>query len=198
MTPHDETQLKGHSAPGQPEAEEPSPTAEQEAADQPLPPESAPPEEEADEALDPLEAAEAKAAGYLALAQRTQADFENFRRRTARDAAIAGDRGISKLAKELLPSLDHLELALRSAEEHGGEEFAKGIRLVQNELIGALARVGIQPFSPQGEPFDPVEHEAMASQPIEGTEPGTVAEVYQQGYRLNGAVLRPARVVVAA
>jgi len=198
MTPHDETQLEGHAAPGQPGAEEPSPTAEQEAAEQPLPRESAPPEEEADEALDPLEAAEAKAAGYLALAQRTQADFENFRRRTTRDAAIAGDRGISKLAKELLPSLDHLELALRSAEEHGGEEFAKGIRLVQNELIGALARVGIQPFSPQGEPFDPAEHEAMASQPIEGTEPGTVAEVYQQGYRLNGAVLRPARVVVAA
>ena len=198
MTGHDETQLDGHSAPGQPGAEEPSPTAEQAAAEQPLPPESAPPEEEEAEALDPLEAAEAKAASYLALAQRTQADFENFRRRSARDAAMAGDRGISKLVKELLPSLDHLELALRSAEEHGGEEFAKGIRLVQNELIGALARVGIQPFSPQGEPFDPVEHEAMASQPIEGTEPGTVAEVYQQGYRLNGAVLRPARVVVAA
>jgi len=192
-----ETQLDEHSAPGQPGAEEPSPTAEQAAAEQPLPPESEPAEEEA-EPLDPLEAAEAKAAEFLALAQRTQADLENFRRRSARDAAVAGDRGMTRLAKELLPSLDHLELALRSAEEHGGEEFAKGIRLVQNELIGALARVGIQPYSPQGEPFDPAEHEAMASQPIEGTEPGTVAEVYQQGYRLNGAVLRPARVVVAA
>ena len=199
MTGHDETQLDAHSAPGQPGAEEPSPEAEQAAAEQPLPPESEPVEDEApEEPLDPLEAAEAKAAGYLALAQRTQADFENFRRRSSRDAAIAADRGVTKLAKELLPSLDHLELALRSAEEHGGGEFAKGIRLVQQELIGALSRVGIQPFSPQGEPFDPVEHEAMASQPVEGAEPGTVAEVYQQGYRLNGVVLRPARVVVAA
>jgi molecular chaperone GrpE len=199
MTGHDETQLDAHSAPGQPGAEEPTPSAEQEAAEQPLPEQGAPGEEAApEEELDPLAAAEKKAAEYLALAQRTQADFENFRRRSTRDAAVAGDRGMTKLAKELLPSLDHLELALRSAEEHGGEEFAKGIRLVQQELIGALARVGIQPFSPQGEPFDPVEHEAMASQPVEGTEPGTVAEVYQQGYRINGAVLRPARVVVAA
>ena len=70
--------------------------------------------------------------------------------------------------------------------------------LIQDELVGALGRVGIQAFSPKGEPFDPSEHEAMASQPVEGAEAGTVAEVYQQGYRINGTVLRPARVVVAA
>jgi molecular chaperone GrpE len=74
----------------------------------------------------------------------------------------------------------------------------KGIRLVQTEVTGALGRAGIQAFAPVGEAFDPNEHEAMASQPVEGTEAGTVAEVYQQGYRINGAVLRPARVVVAA
>ena len=68
---------------------------------------------------------------------------------------------------------------------------------MHEELLGALERVGIQGFSPQGEPFDPNEHEAMAQQPAEGTEPGTVIEVYQRGYRLNGQVLRPARVVVA-
>ena len=105
---------------------------------------------------------------------------------------------MAKLAKELLPALDHLELALRAAEEHGGGEFAKGIRQIQDELVGALGRVGIQPYSPKGEPFDPSEHEAMASQPVEGAESGTVTEVYQQGYRINGTVLRPARVVVAA
>ena len=93
---------------------------------------------------------------------------------------------MAKLAKELLPALDHLELALRAAEEHGGGEFAKGIRQVQDELVGALGRVGIQPYSPKGEPFDPNEHEAMAQQPVEGAESGTVAEVYQQGYRING------------
>ena len=137
-----------------------------------------------------------EAAKYLALAQRTQADFENFRKRMARENAAALDRGVGKLAKELLPALDHLEHALKAAEGH--EDVVKGFALVRDEIVRALGRVGIQPFAPQGEAFDPNEHEAMASQPAEEAEPGTVIEVYQQGYRINGAVLRPARVVVAA
>ncbi len=137
-----------------------------------------------------------EAAKYLALAQRTQADFENFRKRMARENAAAVDRGVGKLAKELLPALDHLEHALKAAQGH--EDVIKGFALVRDEIVRALERVGIQPFAPQGEPFDPNEHEAMASQPTEGAEAGTVVEVYQQGYRINGAVLRPARVVVAA
>jgi molecular chaperone GrpE len=148
--------------------------------------------------LDELVAKAKQRDDYLALAQRTQADFENFRKRAARDKAEAGDRGMGKLAKELLPALDHLELALRATEEHeGAEDVVKGFRLVHEELLGALERVGIQGFSPKGEPFDPNEHEAMAQQPADGAEPGTVIEVYQRGYRLNGQVLRPARVVVA-
>jgi molecular chaperone GrpE len=148
---------------------------------------------------DPVAAAEARAAEYLQLAQRKQAEFENFRKRMNLQAAQAEDRGIAKLAKELLPALDHLELALAAAEQHAGEgEWVKGIRLVQEEVTAALGRAGIQPFAPFGEPFDPNEHEAVAQQPVEGRESGTVTEVYQQGYRLNGAVLRPARVVVAA
>jgi molecular chaperone GrpE len=133
---------------------------------------------------------------YLALAQRTQADFENYRRRMARESAVAGERGVAKVAKELLPALDHLQLALKAAEE-GHPEVVKGFAMVRDELTAALARVGIESFSPQGEAFDPNEHEAMAQMPVEGAEPGTVAEVYQQGYRINGTVLRPARVVVA-
>ena len=132
---------------------------------------------------------------YLALAQRTQADFENYRKRMARENAAAVDRGVAKVAKELLPALDHLEIALKAAEGH--EDVVKGFAMVADELRTALARAGIEAFSPQGEPFDPNEHEAMASQPSEDAESGTVIEVYQQGYRLNGAVLRPARVVVA-
>jgi molecular chaperone GrpE len=135
---------------------------------------------------------------YLALAQRAQADFDNYRKRMARENAAAAERGASRVAKELLPALDHLELALRAAEEHGEGDVVKGFRLVHEELVGALGRVGIQPFSPQGEPFDPNEHEAMAQQPSEEAESGTVIEVYQQGYRINGLILRPARVVVAA
>jgi molecular chaperone GrpE len=134
--------------------------------------------------------------GYLALAQRTQADFENYRKRMARENAAATDRGMAKLAKELLPALDHLELALKAAEGH--EDVVKGFAMVAGEIKAALARVGIQAFSPQGEAFDPNEHEAMAQQPVQDAESGTVVEVYQSGYRINGAVLRPARVVVAA
>jgi molecular chaperone GrpE len=132
---------------------------------------------------------------YLELARRTQADFENYRKRMARDNAAAVDRGMAKLAKELLPALDHLELALKAAEGH--EDVIKGFAMVAGELQAALNRVGIQTFSPKGEVFDPNEHEAMAQQPVEGAEAGTVVEVYQSGYRINGAVLRPARVVVA-
>ena len=151
---------------------------------------------EGDEITEPPD----KAAEYLALAQRTQADFENFRKRAARDAAGAVDRGIAKLAKELLPALDHLELALQQAESDSDSshaEWAKGIRLIQSEFVAALGRAGIQPFSPVGETFDPSEHEAMAQREAEGFESGTVVEVYQQGYRVNGQVLRPARVIVA-
>ncbi len=143
-----------------------------------------------------LKVAQDQAEDYLALAQRTKADFENFRKRMARENAAATDRGMAKLAKELLPAIDHLELALKAAEGH--EDVVKGFAMVAGELQAALGRVGIQTFSPKGELFDPNEHEAMTALPTEGVEPGTVVEVYQSGYRINGAVLRPARVVVAA
>ena len=144
----------------------------------------------------PAAGAEDDAARYLELAKRTQADFENYRKRMARENAAASERGAAKLAKELLPALDHLELSLKAVEaDH--PDVAKGFALVRDELYGALAKAGIQTFSPQGEAFDPNEHEAMAQQPSEEAESGTVLQVYQQGYRINGQILRPARVVVA-
>ena len=135
---------------------------------------------------------EDEAQKYLALAQRTQADFENYRKRMARENAAARDRGV---AKELLPALDHLEHALKAAAGH--EDVIKGFALVRDEIVAALGRVGIEAYSPEGEPFDPNEHEAMAAHKSEEAESGTVIEVYQRGYRLNGQILRPARVVVA-
>jgi molecular chaperone GrpE len=139
---------------------------------------------------------------YLSLAQRTQADFENYRKRASRDLSAAEARGVAKLARELLPALDNLHLALAAAEgdRSAGDprQLAEGIRLVAAELSAALARVGIEAYSPEGERFDPALHEAMAQQPVEGAESGTIVEVYQQGYRADGIVLRPARVVVAA
>jgi molecular chaperone GrpE len=144
--------------------------------------------------------AQAEREEYLALAQRTQADFENFRKRMTRDVAAAEARGVSRLAKELLPALDNLGRALAHADEDAdsGEHLAAGVKLVHDELLAALQRVGIEPFSPRGERFDPNEHEAMVQQPVEGAESGTVVEVYQQGFRQGESVLRPARVVVAA
>jgi molecular chaperone GrpE len=158
--------------------------------------------------LDELGQLAAKRDEYLALAQRTQADFENYRKRVARESALAQERGVAKLAKELLPAIDNLEraiveIAVATGEtgETGQDPLLGGVRLVLSELSGALARVGIESFSPGGEKFDPTQHEAMATvpQPPEGgAESGTVVEVYQPGYRLGESIIRPARVVVAA
>jgi molecular chaperone GrpE len=131
---------------------------------------------------------------YLALAQRIQADFENYRKRAVREAAAAGERARSGLVRELLPIVDNLERALASAEE-GEQHLAEGVRLVHSELIAVLERNGIQQFDPAGEKFDPTEHEALSVRD-EG-EAGLVLDVVEKGYRTNGSVLRPARVVVS-
>jgi molecular chaperone GrpE len=146
--------------------------------------------------LDALAARAEKADEYLALAQRTKADFDNFRKRAARDAALAAERGTIKLARELLPALDNLERAISHASDD--DPLLEGIKFVLSDLLAALGRAGIESFSPAGETFDPQLHEAVAQHPQEGAEPGTVLEVYQQGYRLAETVLRPARVLVAA
>jgi molecular chaperone GrpE len=152
--------------------------------------------------LDELVSTAAQRDEYLALAQRTQADFENYRKRVARDAAAAQDRGIAKLAKELLPALDNLDRAIEAATIKGtGEDedpLLAGVRLVRSELSAALARLGIEAFAPLGEPFDPNLHEAVAQQPVEDATSGTVAEVFQNGYRMGETIIRPARVLVAA
>jgi molecular chaperone GrpE len=148
--------------------------------------------------LDELVETAAQRDEYLALAQRTQADFENYRKRVARDASNAQARGVAGLAKELLPALDNLDRALDAAAED--DPLLEGVRLVRSELAAGLARAGIESFSPIGEAFDPALHEAMATieQPVDGPASGTVVEVYQPGYRLGANMIRPARVVVAA
>ncbi|HYB26325.1 MAG TPA: nucleotide exchange factor GrpE [Solirubrobacteraceae bacterium] len=161
--------------------------------------------------LEELTAKAEKADEYLDLAKRTKADFENYRRRAAREAAAAQERGVAKLARELLPAVDNLDRALQAAQsvadtqadgapqaDNGTATLVSGIKLVHDDVIAALARAGVEGFSPQGERFDPQLHEAIAQQPVEGAEPGTVVEVYQRGYRLGEFVIRPARVVVAA
>ncbi len=147
--------------------------------------------------LDELVAVAAQRDEYLALAQRTQADFENYRKRVAREAAAAQERGAATLAKELLPALDNLDRALDAAEQD--DPLLDGVRLVRAELSAALARAGIESFCPLGETFDPALHEAVATAPqAPGAGRGMVVEVYQNGYRLGEGIIRPARVVVSA
>ena len=132
---------------------------------------------------------------------RAAAETENVRKRARRDVEAAQARGVARLVREILPSLDNLDRALAAAEAEEADaehHLTKGIRLVQQELLAALTRVGVEPYSPQGEPFDPHQHEAVAQQPVEGAASGTVVQVYQPGYRYKDEVLRAAKVVVAA
>jgi molecular chaperone GrpE len=158
--------------------------------------------------LEALAAKAEKADEYLALAQRTQADFENYRKRAVRETAAAQERGAAKLALALLPAIDNLERALAhidtteaaadaDAAANGGDSLIAGIKHVHSDVVAALGRAGIEVYSPEGEQFDPQFHEAVAQQPVPGTPPGVVVEVFQRGYRMGENVVRPARVVVA-
>jgi molecular chaperone GrpE len=154
-------------------------------------------EKEAVEAEDPAARAQRERDEYLDLARRTQADFENYRKRAAREAAAAGERAKSGLVRELLPIVDNLERALRSAGD-GEQHLAEGVRLVHSELIAVLERNGVEQFDPAGERFDPTEHEALSMREQDGAESGLVLDVVEKGYRTNGTILRPARVVVSS
>ena len=160
-------------------------------------PEAPEPEEVPEtEPEDPVEALQRERDEYLALAQRTQADFENFRKRAAREATAAGERAKTGVDSGLFPVVDNLERALASAGE-AEEHLADGVRLVHSELLALLERNGVEQFDPAGERFDPAFHEALATRPAEDGDPGVVIDVVEKGYRANGSVLRPARVVVS-
>jgi molecular chaperone GrpE len=149
------------------------------------------------ESEDPLTRAQRERDEYLDLARRTQADFENYRKRAAREAAAAGERAKSGLVRELLPIVDNLERALASAGD-GEQHLAEGVLLVHSELVAVLERNGVQQFDPAGERFDPSEHEALSMREEDGAESGLVLDVVEKGYRANGTILRPARVVVSS
>jgi molecular chaperone GrpE len=154
-------------------------------------------EKERTEAEDPLARAQRERDEYLDLARRAQADFENYRKRAAREAAAAGERAKSGLVRELLPVVDNLERALASAGQEE-QHLAEGVRLVHSELIAVLERHGVEQFDPSGERFDPSEHEALSMRDQDGAESGLVLDVVEKGYRANGTILRPARVVVSS
>jgi molecular chaperone GrpE len=133
---------------------------------------------------------------YLDALQRLKAEFDNYRKRVARDQQELAARAHERLVKELLPVVDDLERALAAAEEHEEATLEEGVRLVHRELAAALQREGLAEIETNGR-FDPHVHEALLSQPSEAEE-GSVLEVVQKGYKLGDRVVRPARVVVAA
>jgi molecular chaperone GrpE len=149
--------------------------------------------------LDDLAEAKRERDEYLELAQRTKADFENYRKRVARETSDALARGKADLARQLLPALDNLERALAAGRDPSAHDaLVDGVAMVRGELQDRLQEAGVESFDPTGERFDPQLHEALSTMPSEGTEPGVVLETVEKGYRLNGQVLRPARVVVSA
>ena len=127
---------------------------------------------------------------------RLAADFENYKKRAARERAEYVALANERLIGELIPILDDLERALGAAEEHQEAQLEEGVRLVHRSLAGLLERHGVQPIETEGK-FDPHVHEALLSQPSEAEE-GSVIDVVQKGYKLGDRVVRPARVVVAA
>ncbi len=149
-----------------------------------------------------LAEAEAKRDEYLDIARRTQADFENYRKRMAAEVQGAAVRGRAQVAADVVPVLDDLERALQAAglDPEGDSEdgLAHGVILVFRGLRETLKRHGVEAVDPKGEKFDPTAHEALSTMPAEGVASGTVVEVMQKGYLLDGQLLRPARVVVSA
>ena len=145
---------------------------------------------------DPLKAALAKVDEYLNMAQRVQADFENFRRRTKATRAEAFEDGAREFIKQLLPVVDNLERA--TAQETSDENLMTGVKLVQKQLMDALEKRGVTVIDRPGEKFDPnLENAVMQGTADEG-EPGTVCAVLQKGYKMGDFVLRHAMVKVVA
>jgi molecular chaperone GrpE len=203
VPPEDNDDIRAH--PAEPDAAAEAPVTSRDEADEPSGEEDPQIEQEIleekqeieAEPEDPLARAQRERDEYLDLARRAQADFENYRKRAAKEAAMAGERAKSGLVRELLPVVDNLERALASAGE-SEQHLAEGVRLVHSELIAVLERNGVQQFDPSGERFDPGEHEALSMRPQDGAESGVVLDVVEKGYRANGTVLRPARVVVSS
>lgn len=142
-----------------------------------------------------LAAAEAEAERHLDDLRRLAAEFDNYRKRVARDHERIVERAGERLLNELIPVLDDLERALEAAEQHEEAKLEDGVRLVHRRLAETLQKEGVAEIETNGR-FDPHVHEALLSRPSDAEE-GSVVEVLQRGYRLGDRVLRPARVVVA-
>jgi molecular chaperone GrpE len=169
---------------------EPGDTAGQEATQQ----------EEDDLAERIQEAVSAALAEQRDTVLRAQAEIQNMRRRCEADVEKAHKYALDRFSADLLPVVDNLERALAAVTEQMDDQtkaLCEGVELTLKGFLEILAKFNIQQIAPQGEPFDPQLHQAVASVPNPQVEPNTVIEVMQKGYSLNGRVIRPAMVVVA-
>ncbi|KND82452.1 molecular chaperone GrpE [Aggregatibacter actinomycetemcomitans serotype b str. SCC4092] len=132
---------------------------------------------------------------------RTRAEIDNIRRRTEQDIEKAHKFALEKFAKDILNTIDNLERALATpanTEDESVKALFDGVELTLKELLATVARFGIEPIGAVGEVFDPELHQAISMQPAEGFQSNQITAVLQKGYLLNGRVIRPAMVMVAA
>lgn len=150
-------------------------------------------------AADAGDAPAGSAESYKALAQRTAAEFENYRKRVKREQSVWRRDILGAFLKEFLPAFDDLDRALAEGEKTTDYDVIhNGVALVRTNLWKTLERVGVKEIEARGNKFDPAYHEAMTAVPAPDTEPNTVIDVYQPGYMIEDFVLRPAKVVVSA
>ncbi len=132
---------------------------------------------------------------------RTRAEIDNIRRRTEQDVEKAHKFALEKFAKDILNTIDNLERALATpanTEDETVKALFDGVELTLKELLATVARFGVEPVGVVGEVFNPDLHQAISMQPMEGFETNQITTVLQKGYLLNGRVIRPAMVMVAA
>ena len=158
--------------------------------------EAAAPELDPEELLARLQDAERQRDKVLDDLRRVAADFDNYRKRVAREQTQILARSGERVAAKLLPVLDDLERALDAAEHHEEAKVLEGVRMTKDALAAVLASEGVEEIPADG-PFDPHVHEALMTQPADDVEPGHVVQIVTRGYKIGDVVLRPARVVVA-
>ena len=153
--------------------------------------------EKSTEAL--LEDARNKADEHWNELLRARADLENMRRRHSRDLENAHKHALDKFVNELLPICDSLELGIHASktEQATLETVREGMDMTLKMLLGNIGKLGLEQINPEGEAFDPEQHQAVSMQPAEGVESNQVLTVMQKGYSFNGRVIRPAMVVVS-
>ncbi|HIY50496.1 MAG TPA: nucleotide exchange factor GrpE [Candidatus Olsenella avicola] len=149
---------------------------------------------------DQIEAAKKEAADATERMLRLQADWENFRRRTAAERLAEKERAAEKLVTNLLPVIDDIERAIEHAGATDGDtqfqQFVDGVSAVHAKMLGVLEKEGVEPIDPAGEPFEPLAHQAVGRVEDKDAYDETVAQVYQKGYRMGDKVIRTAMVTV--